>query len=87
MCEAKACLLKYLVLLVLHDLSVGGLFGQQFPSSALQDGLHGAEAGADSRGQVEILPLQHHKHRDTLNAYLHICVICVITHIVYYCVQ
>lgn len=39
-----------LVLFMLHDLSVGGLFAQQLPPSALKDGLHGAEAGADPRG-------------------------------------
>lgn len=43
---------------MLHDLSVGGLFGQQLSSSTLQDGLHGAEAGADPWGEVEVLSLE-----------------------------
>lgn len=50
---------KDLVLFMLNDFSVGGLFGQQFSSSTLQDTLHGAEAGADPWGEVEILPLHH----------------------------
>lgn len=47
---------------MLHDLSVGGLFGQQLSSSTLKDGLHGAEAGAHPWGEVEILPLNHPSH-------------------------
>lgn len=47
---------------MLHDLSVGGLFGQQLSSSTLQDGLHGAEAGADPWGEVEVLSLHHASH-------------------------
>lgn len=48
---------------MLHHLPVGGLLGQQLPSSALHDALHGAEAGADPRGQVEVLPLRGHMTR------------------------
>jgi len=55
---------KHLVLLVLHDLPVGRLLGQQLPPSTLQDGLHGAEAGAHPRGQVEVLPL-HRPWKET----------------------
>lgn len=63
-----------LVLFVLHDLPVGGLFGQQLPTSTLQDGLHGAEAGADPRGEVEVLPLHqpsHQTHGQTGTKYIH----------------
>lgn len=49
---------KVLVLLVLHDLAVRRLLGQKFPSSRLQDGLHGGETGADPWGQEEELPLE-----------------------------
>lgn len=49
--------MKDLVLLVLHHLPVGGLLGKQLPSSALHNAPHGAEAGADPGGQVEVLPL------------------------------
>lgn len=49
----------HLVLFMFNDLSVGGLFGQQLSSSALQDGLHGAEARAHPGGEVEVLPLEH----------------------------
>lgn len=42
---------------MLNNLPVGGLFGEQLSSSTLQDTLHGAEAGADPWGEVEVLPL------------------------------
>lgn len=47
----------YLVLFMLNDLSVGGLFRQQLSSSTLQDRLHGAETRAHPRSEVEVLPL------------------------------
>lgn len=50
---------------MLHDLPVGWLFGQQLSPCTLQDGLHGAEAGADPRGEVKVLPLRHHKDMES----------------------
>lgn len=52
---------KDLVLFVLHDLPVGGLFGQHLSSSTLQDGFHRTETRADPRCKVEVLPLHHMK--------------------------
>lgn len=49
--------LAYLVLLVLHDLAVGGLLREHFPSGALHYNFHCAEARTDSWCYVEILPL------------------------------
>lgn len=48
---------------MLHDLPVGGLLGEQLSSGTFHDGLHGAEAGAHSRGEIEILSLRASKRR------------------------
>lgn len=47
---------------MLHNFSVGGLFGQQLSTSTLQDGLHGAETWANPWGEVEVFPLYEHLH-------------------------
>lgn len=60
--------MKDLVLLVLHHLPIGGLLGQQLPSGALHYAPHGAEAWADPRSQVEVLPLDEEVARKKLNA-------------------
>lgn len=69
---------EHLVLFMLHDLPIRGLLSQQLSSSTLQDGLHGAEARADSRRQVKVLPLHHMKqpginhHNNSM--FGHVCV-------------
>lgn len=63
---------QHLILIVLHDLSVWGLLGQQLSSSALQNGLHCAEAWTDPWCEVEVLPLhrrvtENRKRDSTVN--------------------